>query len=206
MARAKSSSRTPYTPGSSRKNKPFVPLNCGAIPETLLESELFGHKRGAFTDAHADKKGLFAEAHQGTLFLDEIGELPLTLQVKLLRVLQEGRIRPLGATRDQEVDVRVVAATVRDLRREVEENRFREDLYYRLNVLQLNVPPLRDRRDDIMLLVEHFIERNNGRLGTTIRELDPHTPASSSSTTRGRGMCESSKTRSSARWFLRRGI
>jgi two-component system response regulator AtoC len=159
--------------GSSRKNKPFIPLNCGAIPETLLESELFGHKRGAFTDAHADKKGLFAEADQGTLFLDEIGELPLTLQVKLLRVLQEGRIRPLGATRDQEVDVRVVAATVRDLRREVEEGRFREDLFYRLNVLQLNVPPLRDRRDDIMLLVDHFIERNNRRLGTKIRELDP---------------------------------
>ena len=158
--------------GGSRRDKPFIPLNCGAIPETLLESELFGHKRGAFTDAHADKKGLFAEAHQGTLFLDEIGELPLTLQVKLLRVLQEGRVRPLGATRDQEVDVRVVAATVRDLRREVDENRFREDLYYRLNVLQINVPPLRDRRDDIMLLVEHFMERNNGRLGTKIRELD----------------------------------
>jgi two-component system response regulator AtoC len=155
--------------GSSRRNKPFIPLNCGAIPETLLESELFGHKKGAFTDAHADKKGLFAEADQGTLFLDEIGELPLTLQVKLLRVLQEGRVRPLGATRDREVDVRVIAATVRDLQREVEENRFREDLYYRLNVLQINVPPLRDRRDDIMLLVEHFIERNNGRLGTKIR-------------------------------------
>jgi two-component system response regulator AtoC len=158
--------------GSSRKNKPFIPLNCGAIPETLLESELFGHKRGAFTDAHADKKGLFAEADQGTLFLDEIGELPLTLQVKLLRVLQEGRIRPLGTARDQAVDVRVIAATVRDLRREVEESRFREDLYYRLNVLQINVPPLRDRRDDVMLLVEHFIERNNARLGTQIRDVD----------------------------------
>jgi two-component system response regulator AtoC len=161
--------------GSARKNKPFIPLNCGAIPETLLESELFGHKRGAFTDAHADKKGLFAEADRGTLFLDEIGELPLTLQVKLLRVLQEGRIRPLGATRDQEVDVRVIAATVRNLQREVQENRFREDLYYRLNVLQINVPPLRDRRDDIMLLVEHFIERNNGRLGTKIRDVDTRT-------------------------------
>ena len=157
---------------SSRKNKPFIPLNCGAIPETLLESELFGHTKGAFTDAHADKKGLFVEADQGTLFLDEIGELPLKLQVKLLRVLQEGRVRPLGATRDQEVDVRVIAATVRDLRREVEENRFREDLFYRLNVLQINVPPLRDRRDDIMLLVEHFIERNNGRLGTKIHDMD----------------------------------
>lgn len=161
--------------GSPRKNKPFVPLNCGAIPETLLESELFGHKRGAFTDAHADKKGLFAEAHQGTLFLDEIGELPLALQVKLLRVLQEGRMRPLGTAQDQEVDVRVIAATVRDLRREVEENRFREDLFYRLNVLQINVPPLRDRRDDIMLLVEHFIERNNLRLGTKIRDIDQRT-------------------------------
>ena len=161
--------------GGPRKNKPFVPLNCGAIPETLLESELFGHKRGAFTDAHADKKGLFAEAHQGTLFLDEIGELPLTLQVKLLRVLQEGRMRPLGTAQDQEVDVRVIAATVRDLRREVEENRFREDLFYRLNVLQINVPPLRDRRDDIMLLVEHFIERNNLRLGTKIRDIDQRT-------------------------------
>ena len=177
--------------GSSRKNEPFVPLNCGAIPETLLESELFGHKKGAFTDAHADKKGLFAAANRGTLFLDEIGELPLTLQVKLLRVLQEGRIRPLGATRDQGVDVRVVAATVRDLRREVEEKRFREDLYYRLNVLQINVPPLRDRRDDIMLLVEHFMERNNGRLGTKIRELDPHNLASCCSTTRGRATCAS---------------
>lgn len=159
--------------GSSRNDKPFVPLNCGAIPETLLESELFGHKKGAFTDAHADKKGLFAEADGGTLFLDEIGELPLSLQVKLLRVLQEGRVRPLGTARDQEVDVRVIAATVRNLQHEVQQGRFREDLYYRLNVLQINVPPLRDRRDDIALLVEHFIERNNGRLGTRIRDVDP---------------------------------
>jgi two-component system response regulator AtoC len=159
--------------GSSRKVKPFVALNCGAIPATLLESELFGHRKGAFTDAHADKKGLFAEADQGTLFLDEIGELPLGLQVKLLRALQEGRIRPLGSTRDQEIDVRVIAATVRDLRQEVLEGRFREDLYYRLNVLQINVPPLRDRRDDIPLLVEHFIERNNERLGTQTRDVAP---------------------------------
>lgn len=159
--------------GSTRKDKPFVPVNCGAIPEALIESELFGHKKGAFTDAHADKQGLFAEADQGTLFLDEIGELPLSLQVKLLRVLQEGRIRPLGSTGDREVDVRVIAATVRDLRREVQENRFREDLFYRLNVLQLNVPPLRERRDDIPLLIEHFIERNNDRLRTAIRGVAP---------------------------------
>lgn len=158
--------------GSERKEKRFVPVNCGAIPESLLESELFGHKKGAFTDAHADKPGLFVEADRGTLFLDEIGELPLGLQVKLLRVLQEGRVRPVGATRDREVDVRVIAATVRDLKREVEEGRFREDLYYRLNVLQITVPPLRDRRDDVMLLAEHFIERNNGRLGTKIRDVD----------------------------------
>ncbi|MCA9530256.1 MAG: sigma-54-dependent Fis family transcriptional regulator [Myxococcales bacterium] len=157
---------------SPRRDKAFVPVNCGAIPEALLESELFGHKRGAFTDAHADKRGLFAEAHGGTLFLDEIGELPLALQVKLLRVLQEGTIRPVGATRDQDVDARVIAATVRDLEREVKEGRFREDLFYRLNVLQVNVPPLRDRKEDIVLLVEHFIERTNGRLGTSIRGIE----------------------------------
>ncbi len=157
---------------SPRRGQRFIALNCGAIPESLLESELFGHKKGAFTDAHADKRGLFEEAHEGTLFLDEIGELPLTLQVKLLRVLQEGRIRPLGTPKDKGIDVRVIAATVRNLQHEVAEGRFREDLFYRLNVLQLNVPPLRDRREDIMLLAEHFIERNNGRLGTKIRGVD----------------------------------
>jgi two-component system response regulator AtoC len=157
---------------SPRASKPFVAVNCGAIPDNLLESELFGHKRGAFTDAHTDKQGLFEEADGGTLFLDELGELPLQLQVKMLRVLQEGTIRPIGATRDKRVDVRVVAATVRDLKREVDEGRFREDLFYRLNVLQVSVPPLRERTDDLTLLVEHFIERNNGRLGTEIRGMD----------------------------------
>ncbi len=157
---------------SQRASKPFVAINCGAIPESLMESELFGHKRGAFTDAHTDKRGIFQEADGGTLFLDEIGELPHNLQVKLLRALQEGVVRALGDTRDVSVDVRVIAATVRDLRKEVEQGRFREDLYYRLNVLQVNVPPLRDRADDIPLLIDHFIERNNARMGTSIRDID----------------------------------
>ena len=156
----------------ARAGGPFVAVNCGAIPESLLESELFGHKKGAFTDAHADKRGLFAEADGGTLFLDELGELPLPLQVKLLRVLQEGTIRPLGATQDVQVDVRVVAASVRDIEQEVEEGRFREDLFYRLNVLQIRVPPLRERADDIPLLIEHFLARNNQRLGTEVSGVD----------------------------------
>ncbi len=158
---------------SSRAKRPFVAVNCGAIPEQLLESELFGHKRGAFTDATTDKRGLFEEADGGTLFLDEIGEMPLSLQVKLLRALQEGTIRRLGDTKDTRVDVRVVAATVRDLKREVEQQRFREDLYYRLNVLQVVVPPLRERKDDITLLIDHFIERDNARLAKNIRGVDP---------------------------------
>jgi two-component system response regulator AtoC len=158
---------------SPRASKPFVAINCGAIPEALMESELFGHKRGAFTDAHGDKRGIFQEADGGTLFLDEIGELAPPLQVKLLRVLQEGVVRPLGGTKDVAVDVRVVAATVRDLTKEVAAGRFREDLYYRLNVLLIQVPPLRDRIDDVPLLIEHFIKRNNAKLGTRIRGIDP---------------------------------
>jgi two-component system, NtrC family, response regulator AtoC len=158
---------------SPRADKPFVAVNCGAIPESLIEDELFGHKRGAFTDAHADKLGLFQEASGGSLFLDEIGELNAGLQVKLLRVLQEGTVRPLGGSKDLQVDVRVIAATVRDLAKEVAAGRFREDLYYRLNVLQIVVPPLRDRMEDVPLLIDHFIARNNQRLGTQIRGIDP---------------------------------
>ncbi|MBX3274430.1 MAG: sigma-54-dependent Fis family transcriptional regulator [Sandaracinaceae bacterium] len=155
-----------------RAAAPFVAVNCGAIPESLIESELFGHKRGAFTDASSDKPGLFEEASGGTLFLDEIGELPLGTQVKLLRVLQEGTLRRLGETRDRNVDVRVVAATVRVLKDEVDAGRFREDLYYRLNVLPLHVPPLRQRKEDLSLLIDHFMERTNRRLGTAIRGID----------------------------------
>jgi len=158
---------------SARADQPFVAINCGAIPENLLESELFGYKRGAFTDAHADKKGLFAEAEGGTLLLDEIGELPVSLQVKLLRVLQEETIRSLGDTKDRKVDVRVIAATIRDLSEEAKAGRFREDLYYRLNVLPIHIPPLRERPDDIPLLIEHFVRRNNRHLGTAIEGLIP---------------------------------
>jgi two-component system, NtrC family, response regulator AtoC len=157
---------------SSRRGGPFVAVNCGAIPENLLESELFGHKKGAFTDAIADRRGLFEEADNGSLFLDEIGELPLGLQVKMLRVLEDEKIRRLGDARDLKVDVRIIAATHRDLLAETKAGRFREDLFYRLNVLPIHCPPLRDRREDIPLLIDHFINRNNARLGTSIRGLD----------------------------------
>jgi len=154
---------------SIRKAAPFVAINCGAIPENLLESELFGHKKGAFTDANADRRGLFEEATGGTLFLDEIGELPLSLQVKLLRVLQEEHIRRLGDTKDVKVDVRIIAATHRDLTADVKAGRFREDLFYRIHVLSIHIPPLRSRREDVSLLIDHFVTRNNARLGTSIR-------------------------------------
>jgi two-component system response regulator AtoC len=150
---------------SNRKKHPFVAVNCGAIPENLLESELFGHTKGAFTDAVADKIGLFEEADKGTLFLDEIGEMPLALQVKLLRVLQESEIRQIGSGKTRKVDVRVVSATAKDLSEEVESGRFREDLFYRLNVFSINVPPLRDRIEDVPLLAEHFLRKHGERLG-----------------------------------------
>lgn len=153
---------------SIRRSKRFVAINCAAIPENLLESELFGHKRGAFTDATKDKKGLFEEADGGTLLLDEVGELPLHLQVKLLRVLQENEIRPVGDSRVIPINVRVIAATLRDLDNDVLEGRFREDLFYRLNVICVKIPPLRERKEDIPLLVNHFLKRNQEKLGLPV--------------------------------------
>jgi two-component system, NtrC family, response regulator AtoC len=154
-----------------RANKPMVSINCGGIPENLLESELFGYKRGAFTDAVKDKPGRFEEADGGTVFLDEIGELPLPLQVKLLRVLQEEEISPLGGVGSRRIDVRVIAATSRDLNREVQEGRFREDLFYRINVMPIHLPPLRERRGDIPLLVGYFIDMFNKKLQKDIEGL-----------------------------------
>ena len=146
---------------SKRSGKPFIAINCGAIPENLLESELFGYVKGAFTDANQNKKGLFEEANGGTLLLDEIGELPSNLQVKLLRTLQEGEVRKVGDTKQIKLDVRIIAATSKNLGQEVRNDSFREDLFYRLNVIQIDLPPLRERREDIPLLINHFLSRYN---------------------------------------------
>ena len=152
-----------------RAQKPMVAVNCGGIPESLMESELFGYKKGAFTGADRNKKGLFEAADKGTLFLDEIGELPLLLQVKLLRVLQEKKIRPVGESKEQEIDVRVIAATARKLENEVKKGRFREDLFYRINVLRIRIPPLRDCIEDIPALVQHFIDLFNVKYDRSIK-------------------------------------
>jgi two-component system response regulator PilR (NtrC family) len=144
---------------SARSQAPFITINCGAFPETLLESELFGYMKGAFTGANENRQGLFQAAHGGTLFMDEIGNMSLAMQVKLYRVLQEGKVRPLGSTEETDVDVRVIAATNKDPEKEIAEGRFREDLYYRLSVIPIHLPPLRERRDDIPLLARHFLER-----------------------------------------------
>jgi transcriptional regulator with PAS, ATPase and Fis domain len=160
---------------SSRHQKPFVAINCSAIPETLMEAELFGHEKGAFTDAKQMKKGLFEAADGGTLFLDEIGELTPLLQAKLLRVLEDQVIRRVGGLRDMQVDVRVIAASNRDLEKAVREGHFRQDLYYRLAIIAIFIPPLRDRKDDILPLVNFFIERYNRRFKKSIRGITDET-------------------------------
>ncbi len=158
---------------SNRCGAPFIPLNCGAIPENLLESELFGHTKGAFTDATVDKAGLFELANGGTLFLDEMGEMSFPLQVKLLRVLQEGEIRRVGASTSRKIDVRVISATSKVLSREVADGRFRGDLFYRLNVFTIDLPPLRERMEDVPLLIEHFVAKHAAKLGIRPPRLTP---------------------------------
>jgi len=158
---------------SPRRDKPFVAIDCGALPETLLESELFGYMRGSFTGATHNKKGLFEEAHGGTLLLDEIGDTTLAFQSKLMRVLQEGEIRPVGSNKSIKVDVRVIAATNKDLMEAVEKKTFREDLYYRLAVVPVVIPPLRERKEDILLLVDHFIKKYCEQNGLELKKISP---------------------------------
>jgi len=158
---------------SARSKKPFITINCGAFPETLLESELFGYMKGAFTGANENRRGLFQAADGGTLFMDEIGNMSLTMQVKLYRVLQEGKARPLGSTEEDKVDVRVIAATNRNFEQEIAEGRFREDLYYRLSVIPIQLPPLRERREDIPLLARAFLERYCKTMSKEIEAIEP---------------------------------
>jgi two-component system, NtrC family, response regulator PilR len=158
---------------SLRVKAPFITINCGAFPETLLESELFGYMKGAFTGANDNRAGLFQAADGGTLFMDEIGNMSPTMQVKLYRVLQEGKVRPIGSTEETDVDVRVIAATNRDLEKEIAEGRFREDLYYRLSVIPVHLPALRERREDIPLLARHFLERFRNATGKKIEGIEP---------------------------------
>ncbi len=158
---------------SARREKPFIAVNCASIPATLMESEIFGHERGAFTGADQRRPGVFELAHGGTLFLDEVGEIPLELQAKLLRVLEEGRLRRLGGKVELEVDVRVLCATNRDLKAEIRNQRFREDLFFRLNVFQVQLPPLRDRREDIPILAQHFVEKFNNDSGKRVSGVHP---------------------------------
>jgi len=157
---------------SPRRDKPFISINCSAIPEGLLESELFGYKKGAFTGAVSDKLGLIPLAHQGTLFLDEIGDMPLNLQVKLLKVLETGEVYPLGDTKHRIVDIRIVSATNVDIEARVKEGKFREDLYWRLNVIEIKIPPLRERKDDIEILTKHFIEKFSKEHNKNIQGID----------------------------------
>jgi two-component system response regulator PilR (NtrC family) len=158
---------------SLRAQAPFITINCGAFPETLLESELFGYMKGAFTGANENRQGLFQAAHGGTLFMDEIGNMSLTMQVKLYRVLQEGKVRPIGSTEESDVDVRIIAATNKEFEKEIAEGRFREDLYYRLSVIPIQVPSLRERREDIPLLARHFLERFRKTMEKPIEAISP---------------------------------
>ena len=157
---------------SDRKDKLFLPVNCGALPETLLESLLFGHIKGSFTGAFANQEGLFEKARAGTIFLDEIGEIPQHLQVKLLRALEAKEILPIGSTTPCHIDVRVLAATNRNLKKEVDEGRFREDLYYRLNIMEIHIPPLCERPEDIPLLIDHLIRKHNPELRKNFQRMD----------------------------------
>src|SRR5216117_49452 len=157
---------------SAQRDMPLIKVNCAAIPETLLESELFGHVRGAFTGATMTKRGKFALADGGSIFLDEIGTMSTSIQAKLLRVLQEREVEPLGSERVEKIDVRIIAATNRDLRQMVADGRFQEDLFYRLNVIPIEIPPLRDRRDDIPVLVEHFVKKHSQRIGRRFERID----------------------------------
>ncbi|NWG01840.1 MAG: sigma-54-dependent Fis family transcriptional regulator [Syntrophaceae bacterium] len=158
-----------------RKEGRFIAVNCAAIPETLLESELFGYKKGAFTDAKADKKGLIFEAHEGTLFLDEITEMPLTLQAKLLRMIEEKEVRPLGDTNSYPIDVRIISTSNRDIESSIKQGRFREDLYYRLKVIDIEMPPLRERKEDIPLLIQHFIKKFSEEMKKNISGISEET-------------------------------
>ena len=158
---------------SLRSQAPFITINCGAFPETLLESELFGYMKGAFTGANENRQGLFQAAHGGTLFMDEIGNMSLTMQVKLYRVLQEGKVRPLGSTEETDVDVRVIAATNKEFEKEIAEGRFREDLYYRLSVIPVQLPPLRERKEDIPLLARHFLESFRKSMEKNVEGVSP---------------------------------
>jgi two-component system response regulator PilR (NtrC family) len=158
---------------SARSQAPFITINCGAFPETLLESELFGYMKGAFTGANENRQGLFRAAHGGTLFMDEIGNMPLPMQVKLYRVLQEGKVRPIGSTEESDVDVRIIAATNKDFEKEIAEGRFREDLYYRLSVIPLQLPPLRERREDIPLLARHFLDTFRKSMEKPVESISP---------------------------------
>ncbi len=159
---------------SERRDKPFMAVNCGGIPETLIESELFGHKKGAFTGASQDKKGLFEVADCGTLFLDEIGEVDLHIQVKMLRAVQEKVVRPVGSNEDISVDVRILSATNRNLEKEVIAGRFREDLFYRLNVIEIKVPPLRERKEDLRILAQHFLDKYSRKMGKEITKISSY--------------------------------